>query len=192
MWGLIWEVAEMRRMRVIAARGALRAMEASGSIAMAFVAPAVLAPGSALAEGGRTDRPRNGWSAVVLMVVGALAVPAAGVAAGGNSIKINAPHTAQLGTPFHYSITGHSSSANKVNALAVFYETTVKCKASEEAESNSPSPSDSEYLSLKKRSFNVKVTFTPNSTGAHYICTYIFKNYSLKTLARAQSTYVTK
>jgi hypothetical protein len=128
--------------------------------------------------------------ALLVLVAGALAVPAAALAAGGNKVKIKTPHIAHVNKVFHYTAKGRSASAN--NFLATFINTGVKCKKTYTAELAFNS-FNVQRTSLKKGPFKVRYTVTPVSTGKHYICAYIYKNNaSAKTVARATGKYTTK
>jgi hypothetical protein len=136
------------------------------------------------------SRKSHRFAAPVLLVV-ALAFPAAGLTAGGNAVHIKAPHTAKLHKNFNYSISGSSSSAS--NEVRVFVNTKTKCSMKATTESDGPFGETGLEHALPKGHFggkDYKLTVTSSATGVHYICVYI--SSSQKTLAMASSKYVVK
>jgi hypothetical protein len=136
-----------------------------------------------------SPRKSHRFAAPVLLVV-ALAIPAAGLAAGGNTVHIKAPHTAKLHKNLNYSISGYSSSAS--NELAVFVNTKTKCSKNANTESDGPFGGTGLEHALPKGHFGGKIyklTVTSEFKGVQYICVYITSS-SHKTLAKASSKYV--
>jgi hypothetical protein len=136
------------------------------------------------------SRKAHRFAAPVLLVV-ALAIPAAGLAAGGNAVHIKAPRTAKLHKNFNYSISGSSSSAS--NEVRVFVNTKTKCSMKANTESDGPFAGTGLEHALPKGHFGGKsyqLTVTATGKGVHYICVYV--SSSQKTLARASSRYVVK
>ena len=125
------------------------------------------------------------------LLVAALAIPASGLAAGGNAVHIKAPHTVKLHKNFNYSISGSSSSVR--NEVRVFVNTKTKCSTKANTESDGPFGGTGLEHALPKGHFGGKdyeLTVTATATGVHYICVYV--SASQKTLAMASSKYVVK
>ncbi len=118
----------------------------------------------------------------------ALTVPAVALAAGGNSVKIKAPHKPTLGSSFNYSVKGNSAGKN---VLSTFLNTATKCKKTYKKERALASPPRSNELKNKvKGSYKKGFSVTTASVGTHYICAYLHK-HSGKTVVKASAKYVT-
>lgn len=125
-------------------------------------------------------------TASVLIIV--LAIPAAAVAAA-NSLTISSPHRAKLGVTFNYRVTGDSASAH--NRLATFLNTRTKCATTFTKELASAFGVSEVAESLPKGRFTRFFHATSHSKGVHYVCAYVYKSKSKRTVKRAASKYVT-
>lgn len=135
-------------------------------------------------------RKSHRFAAPVLLVI-ALAIPAAGLADGGNALHIKAPHTVKLHENFNYRISGFSSSAS--NEVRVFVNTKMKCSTKANTEADGPFGGTGLEHALPKGHFGGKdyeLTVTATAKGVHYICVYISSSH--RTLAMASSKYVVK
>jgi hypothetical protein len=122
------------------------------------------------------------------MLIVALAVPAAAIAAT-NSLAVNSPHRAHLGVTFNYRVTGDSASAH--NRLATFLNTRTKCAATFTKELASPFGGTAVTESVPMGHFTRLFHATSHSKGVHYVCAYMYKSKSKRTVRRAVSKYVT-
>lgn len=125
----------------------------------------------------------------VALVTAALAIPALALAAGGNSVTIEAPHKAMVEKHLTFRVKGTVSSPSD---LGVFVNPKgVKCKSTYATEYGVGSGYGKHAV---QRSFNEKFGFSrfPQS-GTYYLCAYIFSPaIPPQNLAMASSKVVVK
>jgi hypothetical protein len=122
------------------------------------------------------------------MLIVVLVIPAAAVAAT-NSLAISSPHRARLGVTFNYSVTVDSASSH--DHLATFLNTRTKCAKTFTKELASPFGGSAVTESVPAGHFTRFFHATSHSKGVHYVCAYLYKNKSKRTVSRAASKYVT-
>jgi hypothetical protein len=122
-----------------------------------------------------------------MLLIG-LAIPAAAVAAT-NRLAINGPHRATLGVTFNYRVTGNAASSH--DHLATFLNTKTKCPSTFARELASPFSVSEVTERVPAGHFTRFFHATPRSKGVHYVCAYLYKNRSKRTVKRAVSKYVT-
>ena len=127
------------------------------------------------------------------LLAGVIAIaPAAALAAGGNSVTISGPTSAHVGKKFKYTVSGHVTKTGP--GFNTFINTRLRCPATYKAELRTPYAKTAPPgfpVKVTSKNFRGKFTVTPKAKGPHYICAYLFRRSSKKTLAHASHKYVT-